>query len=278
MADVAVDFPVGTADETRVLAVDDDPRLVELTETYLETLDEDFEVVTEQTAADALDRLDRERVDCVVSDHDMPEGDGIELLEAVRERDADLPFVLFTSRGSEEVASDAISAGVTDYLQKGGAEQYELLANRIANVVQQSRRGRALEGRRRQLDTLVDTLPGMVYRASPEPPWLMPFAGGAVESLTGYAPTDFERGDVAFGDALIVDADAEAVTEAVFERVSAGAPFEVTYRIRTGDGALKRVWECGTPRFEGGDVVALEGFVMDLASVPDTSPEPAAIG
>ncbi len=51
--------------------------------------------------------------------------DGIEFLEAVREGHRDLPFILYTGKGSEEVASDAISAGVTDYLQKGsGTDQY----------------------------------------------------------------------------------------------------------------------------------------------------------
>jgi DNA-binding response OmpR family regulator len=65
---------------------------------------------------------------------------GIELLETVRETYPDLPFVLFTETGSEEVASEAISAGVTDYLQKGGgSEQYALLANRIENAVQAHR-------------------------------------------------------------------------------------------------------------------------------------------
>ncbi|MFB6149445.1 MAG: PAS domain S-box protein, partial [Halobacteriales archaeon] len=52
----------------------------------------------------------------------------------------DLPFLLFTGKGSEEVASDAITAGATDYLQKGsGTEQYELLANRVVNAVDQYR-------------------------------------------------------------------------------------------------------------------------------------------
>lgn len=74
--------------------------------------------------------------DCVVSAHEMPGRNGIEFLELVREEYPDLPFVLFTGKGSEAVASDAISAGVTDYLQKGsGTEQYELLANRIVNAV-----------------------------------------------------------------------------------------------------------------------------------------------
>ncbi len=61
----------------------------------------------------------------------MPGQDGIEFLESVRAIDEKLPFILFTGKGSEEVASEAISAGVTDYLQKHqGTDQYTMLANR----------------------------------------------------------------------------------------------------------------------------------------------------
>ncbi|MFB6311944.1 MAG: PAS domain S-box protein, partial [Salinirussus sp.] len=66
--------------------------------------------------------------------------DGLEFLETVRDEHPELPFILFTGQGSEEVASDAITAGATDYLQKGsGTDQYELLANRIVNAVEKYR-------------------------------------------------------------------------------------------------------------------------------------------
>jgi DNA-binding NarL/FixJ family response regulator len=54
----------------------------------------------------------------LVSRYDLPGRDGVALLEAVRDTDPDLPFVLFTDAGDEGVASRAISAGVTEYVQK----------------------------------------------------------------------------------------------------------------------------------------------------------------
>lgn len=102
----------------RVLHVDDEPGFADLTTTFLEREDDRFDTETVTSVKQGLDRLSGRTYDCLVSDHDMPGQSGIEFLETVRDEYPNLPFILFTGKGSEEVASDAISAGVTDYLQK----------------------------------------------------------------------------------------------------------------------------------------------------------------
>jgi PAS domain S-box len=140
-----IDVPVPVAggvdlQVTRVLHVDDDPEIGELTKTLLERADDSLTVVCETNAVAALNRLESEEFDCVISDYDMPNTDGIELLEIVRKQSPDLPFILLTGKGSEEVASEAISKGVTDYMQKGGGtDRYEVLANRVCNAVERYR-------------------------------------------------------------------------------------------------------------------------------------------
>ena len=127
-------------DGVSLLCVDDDADLVELTAVQLRRAGEQFEVTTETDPRGALETVSNTSIDCVISDYDMPEMDGLEFLEAVREGHPDLPFILFTGKGSEEVASEAIARGVTDYLQKGtGDNQYDLLANRVRNAVEQYR-------------------------------------------------------------------------------------------------------------------------------------------
>jgi len=126
----------------QVLHVDDDPEFTALTREYLRRESERFVVTAETDASAALDRLrDPDvAVDCVVSDYALPGTDGLELLEAVREREPELPFILFTGQGSEAVAGDALARGATEYLRKQrGTEQYALLANRIVNAVEQYR-------------------------------------------------------------------------------------------------------------------------------------------
>jgi PAS domain S-box-containing protein len=128
------------AQQIHVLHVDDNPDLGEVTKLYLEEVDDSITVTAETSVVEALDRLRDGEFDCIISDYDMPNTNGIEFLEIVRDRYPDLPFILFTGKGSEEVASEAIAAGVTDYMQKGvGGNQYEVLANRISNAVEQYR-------------------------------------------------------------------------------------------------------------------------------------------
>lgn len=138
-----------TDDSIRVLHVDDDPGLAEIVAEFLQRDTDRIDVVTEIRPLDALERLRTEEIDCIVTDYQMPEMNGIEFIRAIREEYDDLPCIIYTGQGSEEVASDAISAGATDYLQKqSGTEHYELLVNRIENAVESyraERRAGALE-------------------------------------------------------------------------------------------------------------------------------------
>ncbi|MFD1641668.1 PAS domain-containing response regulator [Halohasta litorea] len=148
------------ADSIQILHVDDESSFLDLTAEFLSQEDDRFEIITETSPADGLDRLDTQTFDCIVSDYQMPSTTGIEFLETVRESDPSLPFILFTGEGSEAVASDAISAGATDYLQKQtGTEQYRLLANRIINAVESYQTQRELE----QYKLLVETVGDPMY-------------------------------------------------------------------------------------------------------------------
>ncbi|MES3517014.1 MAG: response regulator, partial [Natronomonas sp.] len=147
-----------------VLCVDDEPGMADLIETYLERNDERLAVTTASSAADGLSFLDEQDFDCIVSDYDMADMDGLLFLEAVRAEWPDLPFILFTGRGSEEIASEAISAGVTDYMQKGpGTDQYEVLARRVTNAVSRYRLQKQAAAKQEHAETILRASPNAIF-------------------------------------------------------------------------------------------------------------------
>lgn len=132
-----------TVESLRVLHVDDEPSFGALTARLLTRQDERLEVVTVTSVCAALGGFDAERVDCILSDYEMPITNGLAFLEMVRERDGAVPFIMLTGRRDEELADEAASAGVTDYhLKTGGVETYSVLADRIVEVASAYRDGR----------------------------------------------------------------------------------------------------------------------------------------
>ncbi len=103
-----------------LLYVDDEPDLLDLCKIFLEREGE-FSVVTVTSAPGALQLLKERTFDAIISDYQMPVMDGIEFLKKVRMDFKDIPFILFTGRGREEVVIEAINCGADFYLQKGGA-------------------------------------------------------------------------------------------------------------------------------------------------------------
>lgn len=127
------------ADTIRILYVDDDATSLRLRADVIED-HERIEVVTASTVAAGLDRLATDDVDCVLSDVEMPDRDGFDFLERVRERDPHLPFVLFGSDPSADVVEAALAAGATDYVPKSLCRiSYRLLTNRIVDAVEHHR-------------------------------------------------------------------------------------------------------------------------------------------
>jgi len=140
-----------------LLCVDDDTAFLDLTTTFLQRKLPAATIHTATSAHDARTLIETEPIACIVCDYEMPGQNGIEFLHTVRETHPELPFILFTGRGSEEIASEAISAGVTDYLQKRGTEQYDRLATRIRHAVAEYRTERELRERVKEL-TAVQTI------------------------------------------------------------------------------------------------------------------------
>lgn len=119
-----------------VLCVDDDPEILDLFAMYLEKSGT-IRVTRELSAKKALDLLKQGHFDAVVSDFRMPEMDGITFLKHIRALSKNLPFFLFTGKGDEDVAMDAMNLGANFYTKKGGSprEKFRDLEERILSAV-----------------------------------------------------------------------------------------------------------------------------------------------
>jgi PAS domain S-box-containing protein len=250
----------------QVLMVDDDPMIMELTKTFLEKSG-DIEVDPVSSAKAAVEKLltDASRYDVVVSDYAMPEMDGITFLKAVKERDPDLPFVLFTGRSREEVAIEALNCGADYYLQKDGgpALMFAQLSHHIKLAADRFRAKRARLESEERYRTFVEKIPGIAFR---NPPGSSPtFVHGQVEEITGYTGEDFSEGRVRW-DQLIHPDDLPKFVE-INERLmgdAGGSPKEI-YRIFRKDGEVRWVYEaiwkvCD----ESGRPSEVEGIVHDV--------------
>jgi len=250
--------------DVRVLHVDDDPALAEMVAEFLERASDRLTVRTVSTAAEALDVLESEPIDCVVSDYEMPSSNGLELHATVQDRGMDVPFVLFTGRGSEEIASEAISAGVTDYFQKqSGTDQYAVLANRIEKAVDNYRNAQRLERRSDLLARTQEIAAVGGWELNVERDELLWTA--EVYRIHGlplsYEPTVEDAVGRYHSD------DVSEIRRAVNRAVETGESFDLELRLVTDDDEVRWVRARGEPaqQCENGNVERLRGTVQDIS-------------
>lgn len=150
---------------------------------------ERFRVERTATPAEAFVELG-DGADCIVCDPGVGEEESVEFLRAVREDRPDLPFVLFPWDGSEELASRAVAAGVTDYLPKDPGADGWRLADRVEAAVRRYRSVTEAGASRTRFRALADGLAHAIVEIDPES--TVRFANRAVEDVFGYAPEAIE--------------------------------------------------------------------------------------
>ncbi len=104
----------------RILLVEDDPDTARLITGALRSGAEQFEVAAASSVRAALEQLAAQPVDCVLLDYRLPDADGLEGLRHIRQAYPDVPVIVVTGAGSEEVAVEALKLGASDYLVKHG--------------------------------------------------------------------------------------------------------------------------------------------------------------
>lgn len=163
----------GKVQDMDVLFVDDDTNFLQLLERKADN--SDLNAFTCQDPEKVKDFLEEEDIDCIVSDYKMSSMSGMELLEEIRQDNPYIPFIIFTGKGNEDLASNAISKGVTDYIVKDeGLTRFEVLENRVRNAVKNNRSEQMARG-------ILDRVTDAFYSLDPD--WKLTYINDEAEKL-----------------------------------------------------------------------------------------------
>ncbi|HMA66062.1 MAG: response regulator, partial [Fibrobacterota bacterium] len=102
----------------QVLHLEDDPVDAELVSATLESEGLSCDIVCVDNKEEFITKLSSGHFDVILSDFSLPQFDGLTALRIVRELNPEIPFILLSGMLGEEVATDSIKAGATDYVLK----------------------------------------------------------------------------------------------------------------------------------------------------------------
>jgi PAS domain S-box-containing protein len=170
-----------------VLYVDDERDLLEIAKAFLGSSGE-FRVDVVLSAMEGLKILHTRSYDLILSDYQMTDMDGIQFLKEVRSRFGDIPFILFTGKGREEVVIEAINNGADFYVQKGGdpRSQFAELAHKIRIAVERRKAVDALKDSEQRLADIINFLPDATFAIDIS--WVVIAWNKAIETMTGVKP------------------------------------------------------------------------------------------
>lgn len=208
-----------TQSQQTVLYVDGDSKRRRRDAEALEEAIEEVSVRGIETESEALDLLFD--IDCLVSRYDLPDTDGIQLAERVRAHSCDIPFLLVTDKGSEQLASEATAVGVSEYVPvDGSGTGTNRVAARVKKALAESRQCIAtnqLDGIEASVENAADAI------LITDTDGTIKYVNPAFESVTGYS-----RGEVIGNNPRILKSgeQGEAYYEEMWSRILDGEVWE----------------------------------------------------
>ena len=148
----------------KVLYVDDEPVLLEIVKIFLEKTKE-FTIDVTTSVNEVIKSEKLKTYDAIISDYQMPGIDGISFLKYVHTELGDIPFIIFTGKGKEDVVIAALNNGADFYITKGSDPrfQFDELANNIKKAVKKRRIQEEYKNSAQRLSDLVNFLPDATF-------------------------------------------------------------------------------------------------------------------
>ncbi len=144
---------------------------------------------------------------------------------------------------------------------KRGPQGFYLVAG---DVTAHKRREIALQASQRSSMSLLDSMPGLIYRGRNNRDWTMEFVSAGCLQLTGYPAERLVDNHEFTYNSLILAEDADYVWREVQYALSRQEPFELNYQIRCADQSIKHVWEKGVGIYaDTCEVLGIEGAIFE---------------
>jgi CheY-like chemotaxis protein len=147
-----------------ILHVDDDQSVLKISKQLLMDMG-NFEVESSSSVDEAFQKLDKQQYDAIVSDYDMPKKTGLDFLKELRLQKNEIAFILFTGKGSEEVAATALNLGAEGYYSKEGFVEtvYTELSHGIQLIVERKHILTSLWESKHHFEQVQNSEPGLIY-------------------------------------------------------------------------------------------------------------------
>lgn len=248
----------------RILHVDDDASMLHIAKVMLNVLGGSFVVDGSLGAEEAFRKLAENKYDLIVSDYDMPIKSGLDFLKELKEQKIDIPFILFTGKGREEIAIQALNMGANGYINKQGDPEtvYGELTHLIKTVYSHKQAKDALvesENKYRRMSSLIADVAFSCIEADEgfKIDWII----GATEKLFGCSIEEIQKGGC-WGS--FVDPRDVAIFKRNVTELLPGQQEVCELRINHKDGSIKSVKVTARCEIENGIIPRLFGAIEDI--------------
>ncbi len=170
MSDNGYKIQTETGIKKRILHIDDDGDFLVISKNYLSTLiNVNFEIDTLVNPEEAVTKIKENKYDLIICDYLMPKISGLEILKELKSHNINIPFIIFTGRGREEVVVEAFTLGAAGYIVKGGdlKSQFTELYHKIMKIMDSWETKEALFASETKYRNLFETIPDAVFVADP---------------------------------------------------------------------------------------------------------------
>jgi PAS domain S-box-containing protein len=153
----------------KVLYVDDEPVLLEIAKIFLEKSQE-FSIDVTTSVQDIINSEKLKSYDAIISDYQMAGMDGITFLKHIHAEFGDIPFIIFTGKGREDVVIAALNNGADYYVNKGidPRSRFDELSHKVKKAVRKRQERESIKKSERRLSDIINFLPDATFAIDTE--------------------------------------------------------------------------------------------------------------